>query len=162
MYETDIKNKRKMSNTKSNGWMILKVLFVILTIWGAATDVNAKVDDNDSVYNVVDELAEFKKGNDALIPYLAKNIRYPKIAQERGVQGRVHVSFVIERNGAVSDVGIKRLQNAQDSDDEAWKALEEEGMRCVKSTSKKWKPAKSNGKKVRCRYILPILYRLNK
>ncbi|MBQ1633871.1 MAG: energy transducer TonB [Bacteroidaceae bacterium] len=141
---------------------MLRALFVILAIWGAATDVNAQEIDKDSIYSVVDEIAKFKKGDEALQKFLSENIHYPKIAQERGVQGRVFVIFVIERNGAVSDVGIKRLQNAQGYEDEAWKALEEEGIRCVKSTSKKWKPAKSNGKKVRCRYILPILYRLNK
>ena len=151
-----------MSNTKSNGWKMLRALLVILALWGATTNAYAQEDEKDSIYAVVDEIAKFKKGDEALQKFLSENIHYPKIAQERGVQGRVFVSFIIDVNGAVSDVGIKRLQNAQGYEDEAWKALEEEGIRCVKKTSKKWKPAKVNGKKVRSRYVLPILYRLNK
>ncbi len=102
------------------------------------------------IFDVVEEMPSFPGGNGALMSYLASNIKYPVVAQENGVQGRVIVSFVVERDGSISDVRVARSVDP---------SLDREAQRVVKSMPR-WKPGKQNGSAVRVKYTVPVVFRL--
>lgn len=102
------------------------------------------------VFDVVEEMPSFPGGQGALMSYLASNINYPVVAQENGVQGRVIVSFVVERDGSISDVRVARSVDP---------SLDREAQRVVKSMPR-WKPGKQNGSAVRVKYTVPVVFRL--
>lgn len=102
------------------------------------------------VFDVVEEMPSFPGGQGALMSYLASNIEYPVVAQENGVQGRVIVSFVVERDGSISDVRVARSVDP---------SLDREAQRVVKSMPR-WKPGKQNGSAVRVKYTVPVVFRL--
>lgn len=102
------------------------------------------------IFDVVEEMPSFPGGNGALMSYLASNIKYPVVAQENGVQGHVIVSFVVERDGSISDVRVARSVDP---------SLDREAQRVVKSMPR-WKPGKQNGSAVRVKYIVPVVFRL--
>ena len=102
------------------------------------------------VFDVVEEMPSFPGGNGALMSYLASNIQYPVGAQENGVQGRVIVSLVVERDGSISDVRVARSVDP---------SLDREAQRVVKSMPR-WKPGKQNGSAVRVKYTVPVVFRL--
>ncbi len=102
------------------------------------------------VFDVVEEMPSFPGGQGALMSYLSSNVKYPVVAQENGVQGRVIVSFVVERDGSISDVKVARSVDP---------SLDREAQRVVKSMPK-WKPGKQNGQAVRVKYTVPVVFRL--
>ena len=102
------------------------------------------------VFDVVEEMPSFPGGQGALMSYLASNIKYPVVAQENGVQGRVIVSFVVERDGSISDVRVARSVDP---------SLDREAQRVVNSMPR-WKPGKQNGSAVRVKYTVPVVFRL--
>ena len=102
------------------------------------------------VFDVVEEMPSFPGGQGALMSYLSSNVKYPVVAQENGVQGRVIVSFVVERDGSISDVKVARSVDP---------SLDREAQRVVKSMPK-WKPGKQNGSAVRVKYTVPVVFRL--
>lgn len=106
---------------------------------------------NDSIYNVVSENAEFPGGAMALSDWLSKNMKYPEECRKQGIQGRVVISFVVNKDGSIVDLETVRSPHP---------ALAEEGLRVVKSMPK-WKPAKEGGKVVRSRFNVPIMFRLD-
>ena len=89
-------------------------------------------------------------GQTELMAYLGKNIKYPTIAQENGTQGRVIIQFVVERDGSISDVHVARGVDPY---------LDKEAVRVVKSMPK-WLPGKQNGKAVRVKFTVPVMFRL--
>ena len=146
----------------------------------------------DSVYETPEKRAQFEGGDAAMYQFIAQNVKYPKIALECGVSGRVIVQFVVEKDGTISEASIYSNKagsglDVRDVEGEdatlivvaykekegdtqylsraeyntSRKALEEEALRVVNLTSGKWNPAEEKGKKVRCRYMLPISFRLN-
>ena len=102
------------------------------------------------VFDVVEQMPKFPGGDAALMRYLSENIKYPVVAQENGVQGRVTVSFVVERDGSISDVKIVRSVDP---------SLDREAQRVVRSMPK-WIPGKQNGSAVRVKYNVPVQFRL--
>ena len=102
------------------------------------------------IFTIVEEMPEFPGGMQKLADYLAKNIKYPQMARESGIQGRVFVNFVVETDGSVSKVNVMRSLGG---------GCDEEAMRVVKSMPK-WKPGKQRGKPVRVSYILPVNFKL--
>ncbi len=104
--------------------------------------------EDDRILDVPEEQAEFPGD---VYAWLAKNIKYPSICQEQGIQGRVNVQFVINRDGSIVDVKVVRSPNED---------LSAEAERVVKSMPK-WKPARQGNKPVRQRYTLPVMFRLN-
>ncbi len=102
------------------------------------------------VFDVVEEMPSFPGGNGALMSYLNGNTKYPVVAQENGVQGRVIVSFVVERDGSISDVRVARSVDP---------SLDREAQRVVKSMPR-WTPGKQNGSAVRVKYTVPVVFRL--
>jgi protein TonB len=86
----------------------------------------------------------------ALMAYLSKNIKYPSVAQDNGIQGRVLVSFVVNKDGSIVDPEVIKSVDA---------ALDKEAMRVIKAMPK-WNPGKQRGKPVRVKYTVPVLFRL--
>ena len=102
------------------------------------------------VFEVVEQMPSFPGGPSALMKYLSENIKYPVVAQENGVQGRVVVSFVVERDGSITDVKVARSVDP---------SLDREAMRVVRSMPH-WIPGKQNGSAVRVKYNVPVSFRL--
>ena len=102
------------------------------------------------VFEVVEQMPSFPGGAGALMKYLSENIKYPVVAQENGVQGRVVVSFVVERDGSITDVKVARSVDP---------SLDREAMRVVRSMPH-WIPGKQNGSAVRVKYNVPVSFRL--
>ena len=102
------------------------------------------------VFDVVEEMPSFPGGNGALMSYLNGNTKYPVVAQENGVQGKVIISFVVERDGSISDVRVARSVDP---------SLDREAQRVVKSMPR-WTPGKQNGQTVRVKYTVPVVFRL--
>lgn len=145
---------RALSIKKSPMKKILLSIVIALmgTALAAQTDVTPQVTTatEEEVFVVVEEDPEFPGGMDALYQYLASNIRYPKQAKEEGIQGRVFVNFVIEKDGSVSNVKVLR---------DIGGGCAEEAMRVVQAMPK-WKPGRQRGKRVRTQYTLPINFNL--
>ena len=106
--------------------------------------------EEEKVFDVVEQMPSFPGGNTALMKFLNENIHYPVVAQENGVQGRVVVSFVVERDGHITDVQIARSVDP---------SLDKEAQRVVKSMPK-WIPGKQNGSAVRVKFDVPVSFRL--
>ncbi len=107
------------------------------------------VDDN-KVFTVVEQKPQFPGGEAALLQYLSSNIRYPAMAAEQGIQGRVTVQFVVTKNGTVGEVKVLR---SRDPD------LDKEAVRVVK-TLPKFVPGKMNGHAVNVWYTVPVTFKL--
>jgi protein TonB len=102
------------------------------------------------VFDVVEQMPTFKGGDDALMAYLHKAIRYPAIAEENGIQGRVVCTFVVERDGGITDVKVVRSVDP---------SLDKEAVRVLKAMPK-WIPGKQNGSAVRVKFTLPVTFKL--
>jgi len=102
------------------------------------------------IYTVVNQQPDFPGGEKALIAYIKNNLKYPASASENGIQGRVTLSFVVEKDGSISNIEILRSPAEE---------LTQEAIRLVKSMPK-WKPGKLKGEKVRVKYVLPVTFRL--
>jgi periplasmic protein TonB len=98
------------------------------------------------VFFIVEDMPEFPGGDMALRQYIANAIEYPTIAQENGIQGKVYVTFVVDKDGSVSDARIARGVDP---------SLNKEALRVV-NTLPKWKPGKQRGEPVRVSYTVPI------
>ena len=118
-----------------------------------AAPVEAPVEEEEEevVFVVVETMPEFPGGQQALFKYLSENVKYPVIAQENGIQGRVICQFVVNKDGSIVDVEVVR------SGGDA--SLDTEAVRVIKSMPK-WKPGKQRGKAVRVKYTVPVNFRL--
>jgi protein TonB len=102
------------------------------------------------VFDVVEQMPEFPGGQAALLKWISDNIKYPAIAEENGIQGRVVCTFVVERDGSVTDVQVARSIDP---------SLDKEAVRVLKKMPK-WIPGKQNGSAVRVKYTVPVTFRL--
>jgi protein TonB len=102
------------------------------------------------IFMVVESMPAFPGGESELHRYLAENIKYPQMAKESGIQGRVFVTFVVEKNGSVTDVKVLRGIGG---------GCDEEAIRVVKNMPK-WTPGKQRGKPVRVQFNLPVKFTL--
>ncbi len=109
-------------------------------------EVKEEDDADAAVFFIVEDMPEFPGGNEALTKYLATSVKYPVIAQENGIQGRVYVSFVVSSKGTVEQVKIARGVDSN---------LDKEAMRVVMNMPI-WKPGKQRGKPVKVSYTVPI------
>ena len=119
-----------------------------------APPVEAPVEEEEEeevIFMVVESMPEFPGGQQALFKYLAENVKYPVIAQENGIQGRVICQFVIEKDGKVTDIQVVRSSGEP--------SLDKEAVRVINSMPK-WKPGKQRGKPVRVKYTIPVNFRL--
>lgn len=104
----------------------------------------------DVIFTVVEESATYPGGMDKMYEYIGKNLKYPQQARETGTQGRVYVSFVVEKDGSLTDIKVVR---------DIGSGCGEEAVKVVKSMPK-WKPAKQRGKIVRMQFTLPVSFTL--
>lgn len=104
----------------------------------------------EKVFDVVEQMPSFPGGPSALMEWLSNNVKYPVVAQENGVQGRVVVSFVVERDGSITDVKVVRGVDP---------SLDKEASRVVRAMPR-WIPGKQNGSAVRVKYNVPVAFRL--
>ena len=92
----------------------------------------------------------FPGGDAGIIKYLGANLKYPNLAKEQGIQGKVYIIFIINKNGSVSDVSVKSGIGG---------GCDEEALRVIKKMPK-WKPGKENGKPVRVRRVYPLTFKM--
>lgn len=104
----------------------------------------------EKIFEAVEQQAQFPGGPGALNKWLSNNLRYPEIPQQNGVQGRVIVQFVVERDGSISNPTVARGVD---------KDLDKEALRVVRKMPK-WQPGKNNGVAVRSRFTLPVVFKL--
>lgn len=109
-----------------------------------------KHEEEAKVFDVVEQMPSFPGGPSALMEYLHDHVKYPVVAQENGVQGRVVVSFIVERDGSITDVRVVRSVDP---------SLDREAQRVV-SSMPRWTPGKQNGSAVRVKYNVPVSFRL--
>ncbi len=116
-----------------------------------APPVQVEEEEEEVVFVIVETMPEFPGGQQALFKYLSENVKYPAIAQENGIQGRVICQFVVNKDGAIVDVEVVRSGGDP--------SLDKEAIRVIKSMPK-WKPGKQRGKAVRVKYTVPVNFRL--
>ena len=109
-----------------------------------------KHEEENKVFDVVEQMPSFPGGMGALMSWLSQNMKYPPIAAENGVQGRVIVQFVVEKDGSITDVHVAKSVDP---------SLDKEAARVVKAMPH-WIPGKQNGSAVRVKYTVPVTLKL--
>lgn len=114
-------------------------------------EIEIEEEDDEEFFMVVENMPEFPGGDLGLMKYIQKNVKYPAIAKEYNITGKVYVSFIVDKKGSVTNVKIVRGVD---------KNLDAEAVRVVKSLPK-YKPGKQRGKSVRVMFTIPINFTLN-
>ncbi len=117
----------------------------------APVEIQEEEEEEEVVFVVVEKMPEFPGGQQALFKYLSENVKYPVIAQENGIQGRVICQFVVNKDGKIVDVEVVRSGGDP--------SLDKEAVRVIKSMPN-WKPGQQRGKAVRVKYTVPVNFRL--
>lgn len=112
--------------------------------------VSKKINREEVIYNIVDVMPVFPGGDKALRQFIANSVKYPELAQEKGIQGKVYVTFVVAKDGLVANCEIARGVDP---------ILDKEALRVVSSLPK-WQPGKINGKAVNVQFTVPINFKL--
>ena len=121
----------------------------VLTIVEEETEAE-EADEADDIYQVVEEQPLFPGGMDKMAEFLQANIKYPALCKKEGIQGRVIVQFVVNKDGSICDAKVVKSAHPQ---------LDAEALRVI-SSMPRWIPGKQKGKNVRVRYTLPVHFRL--
>ena len=108
-------------------------------------------EEEEKTFTTVEQMPTFPGGDGALMSYLARNIRYPSVAEENGIQGRVVIQFVVGKDGSISGASV--IKGIDPS-------LDKEALRVINSMPK-WIPGRQNGSNVKVRFTLPVTFRLN-
>lgn len=133
------------------------ILFIFsLFIFGNIFAIDAKIKPDtlktsDEIFDMVEEVPEYPGGLEAMYKFLSDNMKYPKKARKKRIQGKVYIQFIVEKDGRVSNVTVLRGIGY---------GCDEEAVRVVKMMPK-WKPAIQRGKNVRVRYKLPVSFVLS-
>jgi protein TonB len=107
-------------------------------------------EDDNQVFVIVEDMPEFPGGEAALRSWIANNVKYPVIAAENGIQGRVYIQFVVNTDGSITDARVARGVDP---------SLDQEALRVVNNLPR-WKPGKQRGQPVRVSYTVPINFQL--
>lgn len=129
----------------------LSLFALLIMLCAFSLNVNAqekKTENSDVVFTVVENEAEFPGGVEAMNRFMAENIKYPTLAKQKNIEGKVIISFIVEKNGTLSD--IRTIKDIGEG-------CGDEGVRIVKLMPK-WKPAKQKGQPVRQQFLLPISF----
>lgn len=129
----------------------LKVALMMLVLLFSFMTSTAQTKKNDMLFSVVEVMPQYPGGQIAMLKYIMENIKYPEQAMKEGIQGRVAVRFIVEKDGSISDV--KPILSVHP-------LLNKEAVRVVESMPK-WTPGKQNGKPVRVRFNVPVMFKLN-
>tara|TARA_B110000444_G_C18800496_1_gene577193 strand:+ start:887 stop:1540 length:654 start_codon:yes stop_codon:yes gene_type:complete len=114
-------------------------------------EIEIEEEDDEEFFMVVENMPEFPGGDLGLMKYIQKHVKYPAIAKEYNITGKVYVSFIVDKSGSVTNAKIVRGVD---------KNLDAEALRVVKSLPK-YKPGKQRGKAVRVMFTIPINFTLN-
>ena len=158
-----MKNKQKTNSFAGYKYLLFVPLVIALLAMNSTamranvqkkvvktTKVTKKTGTTDKVYEVCEQMPTFPGGDAALMKYLSENVKYPALAIKAQEQGRVVVSFTVEKDGAISDVKVARSVTP---------SLDAEAVRAIKSMPK-WSPGKQGGEFVRVKYNVPVTFRL--
>ena len=118
----------------------------------ASVDEKTQAADEDEIMGVVEKRAQFPGGEEACMKWLAANVQYPKDCEKKGIEGRVLVSFVVEKDGTLSNIKVVRSPHL---------SLSKEAERVIKAMPK-WKPGTIADKAVRSRFTIPIMFQMKK
>ena len=113
--------------------------------------VDTSIEGEDAIYMVVEKMPEFPGGMEAMWKFLSDHLNYPEEAREKNIEGRSIIQFIVEKDGTISNIEVVR--SAGD------KSLDKEALRVVRMMPK-WKPGSQRDKIVRCRYTLPVSFKL--
>jgi len=136
--------------------LLTTLLFLSLFSFGQKSNEDPPViavpssDPTSSVYRVVEQMPEFPGGEDSMMKFIQRNIMYPDVERESDIQGRVVVGFVVNEDGSLSDIQVKKGVSS---------GIDKEALRVVKLMPK-FMPGKQQGKAVRVQFMLPILFKL--
>lgn len=136
--DTEIEDQLEIEDTEADEETVIDVAPVI--------ESDAEEEEEGQVFFIVEEMPEFPGGELALRRFIANAIKYPVIAQENGIQGKVYVNFVVDKDGSVTQARIARGVDT---------SLDKEALRVVNNLPK-WKPGKQRGKSVKVSYTVPI------
>ena len=136
-----------MKTRKNVSLKVALMMFVLLFSFMTST---AQTKKNDMLFSVVEVMPQYPGGQIAMMKYIMENMKYPEQAMKEGIQGRVTVRFIVEKDGSISDV--KPVLSVHP-------LLNKEAVRVVESMPK-WTPGKHNGKPVRVRFNLPVMFKL--
>ena len=117
---------------------------------GKTTQTRKDTTTDDKIYEVCEQMPIFEGGDAALLKYLTDSVKYPELAKKHGVQGRVVIGFIVEKDGSLTDVKVLRHVDI---------ALDAEALRVVKGMPK-WIPGCQDEQLVRVRYNVPVSFRL--
>jgi protein TonB len=137
--DVEIEDELEIEDTDADDETMIDVTPII-------SAVEEEEEESAEVFFIVEDMPEFPGGDLALRKYIANAVKYPVIAQENGIQGKVYVTFVVGKDGTVNSAGIARGVDA---------SLDKEALRVVNSLPK-WKPGKQRGKPVNVSYTVPI------
>lgn len=113
--------------------------------------VEAAGEEEDKIFYAVEQQAEFPGGVAAMMKFLQKNIKYPASAKRMGIEGKVFVKFIVDKEGGISAIEIMKGMNAD---------LDKEAIRVIKMMPP-WKPGKQNGRAVKSQFVLPVYFKLD-
>jgi len=140
--DVEIEDELEIEDTEADDETVIDVAPVIET----AEEEEAE---EAQVFFIVEDMPEFPGGELALRKYIANAIKYPVIAQENGIQGKVYVTFVVDKDGGISDARIARGVDP---------SIDKEALRVVNALPK-WKPGKQRGKAVPVKYLMPVEFK---
>ena len=125
------------------------MLFSSVTLMAQEVDSKTETQEEE-VYSIVETMPSFPGGQTALNAYIQENLKYPQSALEDGIQGRVYVNFVVEKDGLISNVKVNRGIGG---------GCDEEAVRVVKAMPR-WVPGVQRDQTVRVSYMMPIVFKL--
>ena len=131
-----------------------KLALILATLLKTASNATAKEEDNNDAEDVVqtqENRPEFPVGVQALYKFLSSNLKYPSDAKKEEVQGRVICQFTVNKDGSISDIQVLRS---------VYPSLDREAVRVI-SIMPRWEPGVQNGEKKRCKFKLPITFKLS-
>lgn len=148
---------------KTNSWMRTKVLYFIpavaISFCAIACSDSSESDNTNEVYEKVEIMPEYPGGMESMMNFMKNNMKYPEIAMKNGATGKVIISFVVEKDGKVSDVKAVDFKAEGGVSDECKDSLIAEAERVVASMPN-WKPGQQEGENVRVKYTMPFTFRL--
>ena len=125
---------------------------IVMDGFVSPSPVEGEVEDpKNEVYQIVEQMPEFPNGHEALMQYIAEQVKYPAEAKKAGAYGRVFIGFIVEPDGSLS--GFKVLRGIG-------YGCDEEALRVAKSMPK-WQPGMHRGKAVRVQYLVPVNFKLD-
>lgn len=143
----------KKQKVQFNRLFLLLIMFINVICFAQTEDTNKDSNQKIEPFVSVEQMPEFPGGQDEMMKFIAKNLKYPQNAIDSNIEGRVHLKFTIQPDGSITDIIVLNKQKLGHG-------CEEAAIDVIKKMPK-WIPGKQNGKKIPVYYNLPIRFRLN-